>query len=200
VNLLVITPAVDAADPLVGFVAGWLGALAARLGRVDVICLAQGQAALPANVAVHSLGKERGAGKVAQAVEFYRAALRLKPDVVFCQFSPIFVIAIAPLAKLRGWPVVLWYTHRHVDFKLRLASALADRIVTASPESYRLGGPKVRVIGHGIDTDRFSPGETSEVFKTSEVSKAARNTVLAVGRIAPIKNYEMLIRAAAQIV
>ena len=155
------------ADPLVGFVTGWLEALAARVAQVDVICLARGPASLPDNVRVHSLGKERGAGKLAQALAFYRAAWRLRPDVVFCQFSPIFVLAIAPVAMLRGWPILLWYTHRHVDLKLRLASALARRVLTASPESYRLGGPKMRVIGHGIDTRRFAPVETSEVLPTA---------------------------------
>jgi hypothetical protein len=68
-NLLVITYKVDPADPLVGFVTGWLEALAARLRRVDVICPAQGRAALPQNVAVHSLGKERGTSKPRQTVE-----------------------------------------------------------------------------------------------------------------------------------
>jgi glycosyltransferase involved in cell wall biosynthesis len=191
VNLLAVTPKVDEADSLVGFVPGWLNALACRLERVDVLCLAGGPARLAANVRVHSLGKERGASKPAQALVFYRAALRARADVVFCQFSPIFVIAIAPVAKARGWPIVFWYTHRHVDTKLRVASALADRIVTASPESYRLGGPKLRVIGHGIDSARFAPAEGP--------GPAGRKTVLAVGRIAPIKHYEMLIEAAGRL-
>ena len=188
-NLLFITYKVDETDSLVGFVAGWLRALAARVERLDVICLAQGPASLPDNVRVHSLGKERGAGKLRQAVEFWRAARRIQADVVFCQFSPIFVIAIAPFAKLRGWPILLWYTHRHVDLKLRLATALADRVLTASPESFRLASPKVRVVGHGMDTERFAPA--TEVATTN-----AGKIVLAVGRIAPIKHYEMLIEAA----
>jgi glycosyltransferase involved in cell wall biosynthesis len=192
-NLLAVTYKVDETDALVGFVAGWLNALAKRLAHLDVICLAQGPARLPDNVHVHSLGKERSANKLAQALAFYRLAWRLKADAVFCQFSPIFVLAIAPVAKLRGWPIVLWYTHRHVDLKLRLASALADRVVTASPESYGLGGPKMRVIGHGIDTGRFAPDSDAVAAKTPK-------TVLAVGRIAPIKHYEMLIEAASRIV
>lgn len=192
-NLLVITYKVDESDSLVGFVAGWLNALAARLAQIDVICLAHGPAQLRDNLRVQALGPGGGASSVARAFEFYRLALGLRADVVFCQFSPIFVIAIAPIARARGWPIVLWYTHRHVDLKLRLAVALADRVVTASPESFRLASPKVLVIGHGIDTERFRPAP-------SPPGDAARKTVLAVGRIAPIKNYETLIEAAGQIV
>jgi glycosyltransferase involved in cell wall biosynthesis len=189
VNLLFITYKVDETDSLVGFVAGWLRAVAARVAQVEVICLAQGPATLPGNVHVHSLGKERGASKLRQALAFWRAARRARADAVFCQFSPIFVFAIAPFAKLRGWPILLWYTHRHVDLKLRVAMALVDRVLTASPESFRLASPKVRVIGHGLDTDRFSPGKTAG-------GTPARKMILAVGRIAPIKHYEMLIEAA----
>ncbi|MBI3763491.1 MAG: glycosyltransferase family 4 protein [Chloroflexi bacterium] len=192
-NLLVVTYKVDQADSLVGFAVGWLNALAARLDHLDVICLARGPAQLRENITVHSLGKERGARKLAQAIEFYRVALRARADVVFCQFSPIFVVAIAPIAKLRGWPTVLWYTHRHVDLKLRIATALADRVVTASPESFGLASSKVRVIGHGIDTERFAPDESGLADPTR------LKTILAVGRIAPIKNYEMLIEAASRI-
>jgi glycosyltransferase involved in cell wall biosynthesis len=88
--------------------------------------------------------------------------------------------------------VALWYTHRHVSWRLRLATALADRIVTASAESFQLRSPKTRVIGHGIDTERFSP-QTPGVFKTPGVSDII---VLAVGRRSPIKHYELLIDAA----
>jgi glycosyltransferase involved in cell wall biosynthesis len=65
---------------------------------------------------------------------------------------------------------------------------LADRIVTASPESFQLKSDKVRVIGHGIDISRFAP--------TSNVQRPASKIILAVGRRSPIKNYELLITAA----
>jgi len=82
-------------------------------------------------------------------------------------------------------PIMLWYTHRHVSWRLRLAAMLADRIVTASPESFQLESDKVRVIGHGINTNRFAP--------TSNFQRPTSKTILAVGRRAPIKNYELLI-------
>jgi glycosyltransferase involved in cell wall biosynthesis len=54
-----------------------------------------------------------------------------------------------------------------------------------------LGSPKVRVIGHGIDTERFAPGPAGLVRP---------QTIIAVGRRAPIKNYELLIEAVRLLV
>ncbi|MBM4423105.1 MAG: glycosyltransferase family 4 protein [Chloroflexi bacterium] len=191
-RLLCITYKVDERDSLVGYVVGWINGLARHMDRVEVICLASGQAALADNARVHSLGKERGAGRIERALNLARVLWRLRADVdaVFCQFSPEYVLAVAPLAKLCRWPIALWYTHRHVDWRLRFAVALADRVFTASPESFRLPTPKARVIGHGIDTERFSPPPDDSTHSRDHP------IVLAVGRRAPIKNYEMLIDAA----
>lgn len=192
-RLLYVTYKVDARDSLVGYVVGWINGLARYMDCVEVICLAGGQAALADNARVHSLGKERGAGRVQRAITFYHVLWRLRSqvDAVFCQFSPEYALAVAPLAKLFRWPIALWYTHRHVGWRLRLATALADRVLTASPESFQLPTPRLRVIGHGIDTDRFSPDPAAR--------QTARPILLAVGRRAPIKNYEMLIDAAQRL-
>jgi len=136
------------------------------------------------------LGKDRGAGRIARALKFLQLAWLLcsKVDAVFCQFSPEYVIAVSLFAKLHRVPIMLWYTHRHISWRLKLATMLADRIVTASPESFQLKSKKVRVIGHGIDTSRFAPTPNSQIPNPK--------TVLSVGRHAPIKNYELLITAA----
>lgn len=192
-RLLYITYKVDAQDALVGFVAGWLNGLAQYFDQIEVVCLAAGQSSLPPNVQVHSLGKEQGVGRLARALAFVPTiwGLRGQVDVVFCQFSPEYVLAVTPLAKLKGWPMALWYTHRHISMRLRLATALVDRILTASPESFQLSSDKVRVIGHGIDTERFRSG-------TQGPAQPVR--LVAVGRRSPIKHYELLIEAVALLI
>jgi glycosyltransferase involved in cell wall biosynthesis len=163
--------------------------------RIEVICLAAGPAELAGNVAVHSLGKERGLNRPARAALFYRTVwqLRSSVDAVFCQFSPEYVLAVAPIAKWKRWPIALWYTHRHAGLRLRLATLLADSILTASPESFGLSTTRLNVIGHGIDTQRFRP-------VSHPPARPAHPILLAVGRRAPIKNYEMLIDAAGLLV
>lgn len=188
-KLLYITYKVDPRDTLVGYVVGWINGLARHVESIDVICLSSGEATLSANVRLHSLGKDQGASRIVRALKFLQLAWSLssKVDAVFCQFSPEYVIAVSLFAKLRRLPIMLWYTHRHVSWRLRLATLLADRIVTASPESFQLKSEKVKVIGHGINTHRFAP--------TSNFQLPNFKTVLAVGRRAPIKNYELLITA-----
>jgi glycosyltransferase involved in cell wall biosynthesis len=190
-HLLFITQKVDRADWLLGFTHGWLRSLAARVERLTVICLAQGETDLPSNVKVISLGKERGVSRIGRALRFVRilAATIGEADGVFAHMSPVFAIAAAPFAKRRRLPLVLWYTHRNVDFKLRLATALCDSVVTASPESFQLRTSKVRVLGHGIDPAQFAPMPAA----------GGVPLILAVGRLSPIKRYELLIEAVKKI-
>ena len=114
--------------------------------------------------------------------------LRRQIDVVFVHMVPLYAILAAPWAKLRRVPMVMWYTHKSVNWKLKLAHGLVDRVVTASAESFRLPSDKVVVTGHGINTDVFKPVEDAHPEHPF--------TVLSVGRISPIKDYETLIEAA----
>lgn len=187
VRLLYVTYRIDPDDTLVGFVVGWLTDLAAHVNSIDVVCLSAAPTALPDNVRVHPLGKG-SAGGLAWRLKFWPTVWRLRRQVntVLCQFSPEYVLAVAPVALLRGWPIVLWYTHRHVGLKLRLAMLFVRRVVTASEESFQLDTPKRQIIGHGIDLTRFA-------LRNQPPSP---RTIVAVGRRSPIKHYELLIDAA----
>ncbi|HLB48243.1 MAG TPA: glycosyltransferase family 4 protein [Anaerolineales bacterium] len=192
-RLLFITQKVDRADWLLGFTHGWLKTLAARVDKLIVICLEQGETDLPPNVRVISLGRERGVNRLGRAINFVRALAATigEADGVFAHMSPLFAIAAAPFAKARRLPLVLWYTHRSVNAALRLATVLCDAVVTASPESFQLPTNKLRVLGHGIDSTQFAPREQEETREPP--------LILAVGRLSPIKRYELLIEAARRL-
>jgi glycosyltransferase involved in cell wall biosynthesis len=193
VHWLYITYKYDPTDSLVGSVAGLLQQLAQHVTQISVLCLSARLIDVPANVTVYDLGKTSGATRWQVWQHFYQHSLHLLPlvDGVYCQFSPDYVLALAPLLLWQPKPVVLWYTHREVSLRLRLAARLVARILTASPESCQLRSPKVQVVGHGIDTDWFVP---AAVPPTSQPP-----LLLAVGRRAPIKHYELLIAACAQL-
>src|SRR5262245_26820171 len=133
-RLLFITQKLDRADWLLGFAHAWVKTLAARVEGLVVICLEQGETDLPSNVRVISLGKERGLNRVRRMLGFVRAVAATigQVDGVFAHMSPMFAIVSAPFAMARGLPRVLWYTHRNVDLKLRLATLLSSLVVTAS--------------------------------------------------------------------
>jgi len=191
-RVLMITQKVDLDDDVLGFTHAWVNKLAEKVEQLYVLALAVGRHKLRENVTLYSMGKERGAGRLRRFVNFTRIVapliLRRQVDVVFIHMVPLYAILAAPWAKLARVPMVMWYTHKSVTRTLKLAHWLVDRVVTASPESFRLLSDKVVVTGHGIDTEVFRP--------TGEPRPERPFTVLSVGRISPIKDYETLIEAA----
>ncbi|MCC6905813.1 MAG: glycosyltransferase family 4 protein [Anaerolineae bacterium] len=188
-HVLMLTQKVSRADPLLGFAHGWITELASRVRRLTVICLEEGDHDLPGNVRVLSMGKERNRGRAGLLVGLIRALAQAVPqaDVVFGHMIPRYTLVAAPFTRRYGLPIVQWYTHRNVTAELRIVHRLADRIVTASPESYGIPGEKVIVLGHGIDMAAYAA-----------VERAPRpGHILAVGRLSPIKNYEVLLDAFA---
>ena len=193
-HVLMLTRRVDHDDWLAGFAHTWIERLAQHphIDQVDVICLEQGRIDLPSNVRVSSMGKERGAGRRAEFLNFHRAIAPIirDVDVIFGHMIPRYTLVAAPWAMLFRIPVVQWYTHRQVTAELRLVHSFAKRIVAASPESFTMPSRKVTVLGHGIDLSQFHPVE-SPFFD---------RLIVAVGRLSPIKHYEALIEATANLI
>ncbi len=189
-RLLICTQTVDHIDPILGFFHRWIVEFAAHYEQVSVICLEEGRHTLPSNVRVYSLGKEQGAvSRLQYALRFWRLLWQLRGqyDTVFVHMNPEYLILGGAWWRIAHKKVALWYTHKSVNLRLRVAALFAHIIFTASKESFRLSSNKVHVVGHGIDTDFFSP-DTS-VLRT--------NTVLSVGRLSPTKRHDLVIRAAA---
>jgi glycosyltransferase involved in cell wall biosynthesis len=188
---LMITRKLDPADDRAGFVMRWIEALAARLDHLDVICQGHANPTLPGNVTVYSMGKESGAGRIAQARRFTSYLRKLTPqaDGVFCHMIPRYVLFAAPWTRLYHKPLFFWYTHRQASAELRLAHRLASHILTASPGSFPLKTDRVVVMGHGVDTVLFPPSE----------GENALPEVVLVARLAHIKRQDWLLRAASRV-
>jgi glycosyltransferase involved in cell wall biosynthesis len=197
-RVLMLVQQIEESHWLRGFIVRWVRELAAQVEQVQVITLELGQADLPANVTIQTMGKERGYGRLREVIAFYRALARVirDVDVIFSHMTPRYTWLAAPLALIFRKPQVLWYTHPQIHWELRLATALSRRVVTASETSFPLQTPKLCVLGHGIDTDFFSP-------TTGRGDLLGRpNTqpyILLVGRLTRIKNRTLLLRALPQI-
>lgn len=187
-KLLIVTQIVDTEDPVLGFFARWIEEFAKHAECIEVICLKEGKYELPANVRVHSLGKERNVSRVRYILNFYAYIWKLRNeyDTVFVHMNPEYIALGGILWRGMGKRIALWYTHKSVDLQLRVAEVLANIIFTASKESFRLKSRKVQVMGHGIDTDFFSPGNTQR-----------GTNALSAGRLSPTKRHDLIIRAAA---
>jgi glycosyltransferase involved in cell wall biosynthesis len=185
-RLLICTQKVDQNDPILGFFHAWVAKLAERAESIEVVCLERGDFNLPANVRVYSLGKESGHSRVKYLFKFYKLIFKLrnKYDTAFVHMNPEYVVLGGIFWKLFNKKIALWYTHREVDLKLRVALKFVDVVFTASKESFRLKSSKVNVVGHGIDPSKFPHVD-------SDFSLPIR--ILHLGRITKIKNIEVII-------
>lgn len=183
-RLLICTQAVDENDSDLGFFVSWIRELATRCESVLIITLREGKHSLPSNVEIYTLRP----GRIRRAIELLRIALtrRTSYEAVFVHMNPEYIVVSGWLWRLLGKKIALWYTHKSVDLKLRIASIFTDIIMTASKESFRLQGSNPIVVGHGIDTDFFKP----------DTSVLRGEHLLSAGRLAKAKNHELIIRAA----
>lgn len=190
-KLLIVTQAVDRNHSNLGFFVRWIEEFAQHCDEVTVIANEVGRYSLPKNVTVFGLGKETGSSRLARYVKY--AALIMwfssRYDAVFCHMNPEYVIAGSWWWRLIGKRIVFWYMHKSVTARLKLAEQLADVVVTASTESFRLPSTKLRVLGHGIDTDIFKP----------DSSVVRGKHALSVGRLDKSKRHDKAIDVAVSL-
>ena len=170
-KLLICTQAVDVNDPVLGFFVRWIEEFKKHC-EVEVISL-------------QDLGSR---GRVRRAWRLLRLVWGGEYDAVFVHMNPEYVVVAGWLWRLLGKKVALWYTHKQVNLKLRIATLFANTVFTASKESFRLQSKKVRVMGHGIDTDFFCP----------DAGVVRGDWGLSVGRLTPSKRHDLAIEWASQ--
>ncbi len=209
-QILIVTQAIDANDPVLGFFVRWVEEFSKHADHIEVICLKKGKYDLPENVTVHSLGKENekrqephapgGARRMGRratyALRFISLIWKLRHnyDTVFVHMNPEYIVLGGKLWRFLGKRVALWYTHKNVDWKLRIAVFLANVVFTASPESFRLKSKKVKVVGHGIDMEQFVPREHKAQTQNAPQTCLPLH-VLTIGRISETKRIKEMLNA-----
>jgi glycosyltransferase involved in cell wall biosynthesis len=189
VNVLYVCKAVDQASPTVATQVRWIRALAARpeVDHVHVLASRRGDAELPANVTVDQFGGRDWPTTVAG---FLRAAARVsraEVDLFFVAQGGPYPALLLPFKLAWRRPLYQWKAHPHVSARMRFYARWCDDLIfTPTPGSFPAQPDKVRVVGHGIDTGLFA-------FDSSPPTC----DLLALGRIAPIKNLEIAVRALA---
>jgi len=185
-KLLIITQKVDKNDSVLGFFHSWILEFAKHCEELTVICLKKGEYDLPDNVRVMSLGKENGISKLKYIINFYKYIWQNRKNYnnVFVHMNVEYVILGSLLWRILKKKVGLWYMHKSVTFKLKLAEKLSNVIFTGSKESFRLESKKLIVLHHGIDSDVF-------LKKTKEYSKELN--LLTVSRISKVKNIDLMV-------
>lgn len=197
-KLLIITQKVDVNDDNLGFFHAWLEKFSEKLDELYVICPTQGDYNLPSNVSVYSLGKEKGASKISQWIRLQKNLVQILPkiDGVFIHMCSIYAIASFPLVRIFNKKMILWHVHKSINWKLKLAERCVDKILTASEQSCRLKNrKKIEIVGHGVDVEVFKPDRNIDNTDWDTTAEDRKFKILSVGRIAPVKDHETLIRA-----
>jgi glycosyltransferase involved in cell wall biosynthesis len=190
VRLLFVTQTVDADHPALAQTVDVLGALAARCETVTVLCDSVGRHDLPGNVHFRTFG---AANRARRGFRFLHALAGLllrssaRPRAILVHMVPLYLVLAAPLAKPLRVRLALWYTHWHAGRLLKLATALADVVLSVDRRSFPLDSPKLRGIGHAIDIERFVP--------SSERAGSGPLQLLALGRTARWKGYDTMLDA-----
>ena len=189
-KLLIVCQALDKKHPILGFFHRWVEEFAKHATSIVVIASHVGECDLPQNVSVHSLGKEKGTSKLYKITKLIQLSWKLRKeyDAVFVHMIPEFVLTAGWLWRSLGKEIGLWYMHKTVDLKLRLAEKFIHQAFTATKESFRLPSKKLNILGHGINTSVFIPD--------TQMSRGQH--LLSVGRLMKSKRHDLVIRVAAK--
>jgi len=187
-KLLIITQSVDKNNTVLGFFHEWIRALAERFESVVVICLEKGEYDLPSNVKVLSLGKEEGQSKIKYIWRFYKYILRERKnyDSVFVHMNQEYILLGWKTWLLLGKPIYMWRNHHSGNFLTGIAALFCRKVFCTSKFSYTAKYKKTVFMPIGVDGERF---------KIKDLGFRNKNSILFLGRIAPVKRPDLLIEA-----
>jgi glycosyltransferase involved in cell wall biosynthesis len=188
--LLVINYEMDDDSPVLAWQAEVVRMLSVHFQKVIVLTEKKGSIRLPQNVTVNLLPRNRrGLLRFNYWFSLFRLVISIclqhRPSACFIHMAHDWAYRLYPVLKLFRVPILLWYAHGTTSTRLRLAHYCSNRVVTSSPEGFRIRSKKVRVIGQGIDVQRFSGIQSS----------IDNSDILYVGRISKRKRIDLLIDA-----
>lgn len=188
-KLLIVTQRVDRQDPVLGFFHRWIEEFAKHCEHVVVIGQMVGEYSLPSNVEVISLKKEEGHSVPFQIVRFWVLQWRLRKqyDTVLVHMTPIWIVLGSALWMCLQKKMYLWYEVKRGKWPLFVALRFVRSVFSATEQGLPYPSRKQNVVGHGIDTAQFAP----------DLSKKESGLVVSVGRITPVKHYNLVLKTFA---
>ena len=111
-------------------------------------------------------------------------------DVVFVHMNQEYVLLGGPIWKFLGKKITMWRNHAKGSWATRIAVFLSDTVFCTSPQSFTATFEKTKIMPVGVDTNFFKP-DLGIHRKT--------NSILFLGRIAPVKNVDIFIEALREL-
>jgi glycosyltransferase involved in cell wall biosynthesis len=190
-RLVFATQKLDPGDPILAATVAKVRALAERLDELVVLCDTAVPGAAPGNVRVHEFRAATKAGRGRRFVTALSRELSPRPLAFVSHMIPLYVVLAAPLARPRGVPIALWYSHPNGHVLVRVAERLSDVVVSVDRTTFPLPSRKLVAIGHGIDLAEFPPAPAREG------DPALRALVL--GRYSEIKGIDRILEATGMV-
>ncbi len=188
-RVLLITPNVDVEHAILGFLHYWADELAKHVDSLDILTFRAGKFSFNnKNIQVFDLSSPSRIMKFLK-LNYYLFKLVPKNDVVYIQMYPFLALISYPYVKIFGKKMVMWYTHRCVTSTLLLVNKLVDKVMTAANNTYRINTHKKEILGHGIVFSGYPN------LKRIVKKRGKKFIILSVGRISPIKKFEVLLDA-----
>ena len=194
-RLMIVNYSMDEDSNVLAWQASVVRELAKHCEKVVVLTEQIGRFTPPENVTIHLIPRRPwGIPKILGSrllmnFTVSRLVREHQIDACFIHMAMEWTYRLFPTLKLHRIPILLWYAHGTVTNRLRLAHACANKVITSTPEGFRLPSKKKIVIGQGINTDLFN----------IPVHATERNDILYVGRISPRKRVNLLVKAMASL-
>ena len=187
-NILWFNLAVDYEDPILAFGTKWINEISKKVDHISVITVRKGVINVRDNIDVYAIGS---GSKIEKLFKFYKTLIfvlaKREYNVAFSHMNPIFSVLSYPLLHFKNIPIVTWFAHPSLTWKLKLSHIVSDYIVTSFPSAYPYKhDKKLKVIGQGIDTELFKP-----LWEPSEQNRY----LLCIGRLSPVKDHFTLVKA-----
>jgi glycosyltransferase involved in cell wall biosynthesis len=190
VRIVFVTQAADPAHPVLGATLPKIRALAASVDEVVVIGDSVVASALPENCRAKSFAATSQAARGARYLAALAPELVQRPVAVVAHMAPVFAVLAAPLARPLRVPLLLWFTQQAGGPALQAAERVVDKLLTVDERSVPLRSSKVRAIGHGIDV---------AALPCVPERRPPLRRLLGLGRYAPVKGWETVLRALAEL-
>lgn len=192
-KLYIFNLATDLDDPLLAFTHDWVKASLCEAKNVQVVSTHVGRMDLPPEVQVREIGGGDLRKRVVGIIRLFWILIEILSDrkkvIVFYHMSNKFAALIGlPLRMLRvrqGF----WYSHSASPLSFKLAAKFSNLVFSSSPHALPISNKKCRYVGHGIDFSGFP--------LISDNVTTSRKSFISLGRISPIKNLELFIKAVA---
>jgi len=156
VKLLIVNFTLDEQHPLLGHQVE----LACRLSRCfpSTIVLSTGAPVPSKKLSFQALGIPESPSKISRVIRvglvYIYTLIRFRPRNVFFHMNANYAAIYAPIARMFGINVLLWYTHRSVPVTLLFAKFFVNRLLTATQDSISTVSKKTIAMGHHVNVTK----------------------------------------------